>query len=344
MKKFLVLPALCVGVLLSANMTFGAGLNQIEKSIFELEYFGMQLQTVEIEMSLWLAQEDKDSPNYNKGASVRHADLAVDELALIKSNLVATTLPQELEELRPQLLMLVDSLSNIYIAVAQEKKPDLDVEFKKFWNRVAEYNKSLKAKIDLYLNVPKLTEKVDLTAIEAELFATPEDKSLFKTADKLFVEKKYDEAAGILKDLLPKNRDTLAEGSIVSRLVDCSIMGDLAEEDVGPRYDARKVLSKFVDKQKYSPRLNRIFLQWRSLTQIEEYGLSNWSQIPNDRYSKVLWELAGVVEQYIERNPDDMWARIELMLLMDTPLIERWRSDYPYGSSVAIDHYNLFGI
>jgi hypothetical protein len=306
----------------------------------------MQIQAVEIEMRLYLAQEEKDSPNYNKGASIKPAKKAVGDLNIIKTNLTALSLPPVINELKPQFTGVVDKLIGIYAAVAKKAKIDQDKEFKEFWDMVDAYNKNLKLKVDLYIKVPQGLKEFDILGHESKLFTKPEDSDKFLKADTLITkEKKYSEAAPILQDLLTRYKDSLAEGSIVSRLADCAEMGgDEVYKELGDPEYVLKLLDDFISKNKYSPIIQRIYLQWRTLKQTFENGLSNWSGIPNYKYIEALWGVKGGIEAYITSNPNDDWAKIQLLLLMDMRLIERWRSDYQFGSSVAIDHYNLWGL
>ncbi len=329
----------------NVTLSYASGLSKLEKGIFDLEYIGMQVHAVVIEMSLYLAQEEKDSPNYDKGASIKPAKKAVGDLSVIKATLSALVLPAELNELKLQFVGVVDKLAGIYTAVSKKTEINQEKEFKVFLDMVEAYNNNLKAKIDGSVNVPKDLKEFNLLALESSYFRNQQDKEKFQLADKLISEKKnYTQAAEILKDLLSGYKDTPAEGSIIARLVDCAEMGDQETSDkIGDLEYVLGLLDGFISKKSYSPQIQRIYLQWRTLKQTFENGLSNWSGIPNNKYIKVLWELAQSVEKYIDIHPEDNWAKLQLLLLMDTPLIARWRSDYPYGSSVAIDYHRLWG-
>ncbi|MBM3252735.1 MAG: hypothetical protein FJZ16_00590 [Candidatus Omnitrophica bacterium] len=322
-----------------------AGLSNVEKGVFELEHIGMQIHAVEIEMSMYLAQEDKDSPNYDKGVSIKPAKKVVADLNVIKADLSALSLPQEINEFKPQLDGVVDKLIGIYGTVAKKGKIDLEKEFGSFWVMVDEYNKNLKLKIDSFVKIPKDFKEVNLLEVESGYFENQQDKEKFQSADRLIEEKKYVEASLILQELLSRYKDTQAEGSIVVRLADCAGLGsDAVYDKLGGFEYVLNMLDQFVSKKNYSPQIKRIYLQWRTLKHESENGMSNWSGIPNNKYIKVLWELAQAMEQYVDAHPDDNWARLQLLLLMDTPLIERWPQNYPYGSSVALDHYSLWGL
>ncbi len=328
-----------------AGNVFAAGLSEVEKAIFELEHIGMQVQSVENEMSLYLAQEHKDSPNYNKGASVKPAKKAVQDLNKIKSNLSALSLPSELNDLKTEFTQVIERLSDIYSAVSKKVKIDEEKEFTIFWAMVETYNNKLKTVIEKYLKIPQGFKDFNLVAHEAALFDA-QDKEKFLKADDLIVkEKKYVEASAILNDLLPRYKNTPAEGIVISRLADCGEMGgdEIYKAQGDPEY-VLKLLDDFILRKSYSPNIQKIFLQWRTLRQMYDNGLSNWSGIPNEKYISALWGVKEGIESYIAAHPEDEWAKIQLLLLMDTRIIERWRSDYQFGNSVAIDHYNLWGL
>lgn len=329
-----------IGVSLKNNV----GLNQVEKGIFELEHIGMQIQAVEIEMSLYLAQEEKDSPNYKKGASIKPAKKAVYDLGILKDDLLALVLPRELKELKPQFIEIIDKLSGIYNAVARKSKIDLEEEFKAFWSMVEAYNKNFKLKIDSFVKAPEYPKDFNLLMLESSLFKKQDDRRKFRIADQYISKKEnYQKAIEILRELLLRYKGTLAEGSIIVRLVD-AIEADRPDSGqmADPEYTF-KLLDAYMLKKSYSPQISRIYLQWRTINQSLNSGFSNWSGIPNDEYIKVLWGLVSATERYIETHPNDGWAKLQLLTLLDTRLIERWSQGYPYGSTVAIDYYTLWG-
>ena len=318
-------------------------LSSAEKGIFELEHIGMQIQTVTIEMSLYLAEEEEDSVNYRKGASVSPAKKAVLDLAQVKADLLALSLPPKLNGLRPQFVGAIEKLSGIYTAIAQGDKIDQEKEFDAFGKLVEKYNKNLDVQIKRFLEVPPGMKEVNVLGLESNLFGDLKDREKFLSADKLIVEKKYAEAAAILKDLLTHYKDTPAEGSVVVRLADCSEMGGykLIGETAKPEY-VKMLLDSFIAKKSYSPRVQEIYLQWRTLKQSFDNGVSNWSKIPNDKYVEALWELAQSIERYLQDHPADAWAKYQLLLLMDTGLIERFTPNSTFGNSAIIDQYDLW--
>ena len=147
-----------------------------EKGIFELEHIGMRIQTVENEMRLYLAEEEEDSVNYRKGASLSPAKKAVLDLAQVKADLLALSLPPELNGLRPQFVGVIEKLSGIYTAIARGDKIDQEKEFDAFLQLVEKYNINLHVQIDRFLKVPPGMEKVNVLALESSLFVDSKDR------------------------------------------------------------------------------------------------------------------------------------------------------------------------
>ncbi|MFQ5835615.1 MAG: hypothetical protein ACE5HR_06810, partial [bacterium] len=65
------------------------------------------------------------------------------------------------------------------------------------------------------------------------------------------------------------------------------------------------------------------FLRWRTLTQSLEYGMSNFSRIPNWEYNKKRKRLIEIIKTYAKEHPDDIWARKQIKLLLSLPNISR---------------------
>jgi hypothetical protein len=47
------------------------------------------------------------------------------------------------------------------------------------------------------------------------------------------------------------------------------------------------------------------------------------SEIPNKEYNKKRWERIQVIKRYLKDNPDDVWAREQVDLLLSLPNIRR---------------------
>ena len=77
------------------------------------------------------------------------------------------------------------------------------------------------------------------------------------------------------------------------------------------------------DMYLYSQVLFDAFLRWRTLTQSLEYGMSNFSKIPNWDYNKKRKRLIEIIKTYAKEHRDDIWAGKQIKLLLFLPNISR---------------------
>lgn len=314
------------------------GLNDVEKGIIQLEYIGRQVQAVENDLRIYYMTKLEDRPDVEPTGEV-------EELQKISSGLEGLSLPREISGLKPGLKAVINKLLDNCKGILKKDEKVRGREFNDFWNKVSSYSAQLQPKIDKYLIVSKIQDSFDLLNEEANLFTDNKNRDMFKKAASYIADRKYKEAASILKLLLPKYNNQPAEGSILVRLVDCYIANEspLRDEEQGEEY-VLGLLTDFVNRKQYAFLIQRLYLQWRTLEQMQNNGASNWSNVPNDQYNQVLWGLVESIEKHIDQHPDDSWAKYQLLLLMDTPMIERFPVDYPYGNSVAVDYAFLNGM
>lgn len=102
-----------------------------------------------------------------------------------------------------------------------------------------------------------------------------------------------------------------------------------AKEEVATE-KALALLSGIVQKDPYSPVIFEAFLKWRTLTQEEDHGMSNFSDIPNDEYNKVREKELRKVRQYQKTHPQDPFAEDQAESFLIQPNIERGEA---YGNS-----------
>ena len=63
-----------------------------------------------------------------------------------------------------------------------------------------------------------------------------------------------------------------------------------------------------MDSGKYSPNLNRIWITWRAICQINYFGLSRYSDIPNQYYNEYRKKCYITCLKRIAAHPDDVFA------------------------------------
>ena len=126
-------------------------------------------------------------------------------------------------------------------------------------------------------------------------------------------------------NLKAKYEDAPPSGPIVARLVECyeSSGSDLRKAAQMNSDDYLSALEKIIDDKTYCPNLYEIFHQWRTLYQSNNYGVSNWSIIPNDTYIEKRWKVVNTIKEYLKEHPNDKWAKWQIVFLMDLPIIQR---------------------
>jgi hypothetical protein len=65
--------------------------------------------------------------------------------------------------------------------------------------------------------------------------------------------------------------------------------------------------------------------------------MSNMSEIPNWEYNKKRWSVMQTIKQHIKNNPDDVWAKAQVNLLLGLPNIAR-------GGLVGNSNLNHWGM
>ena len=85
----------------------------------------------------------------------------------------------------------------------------------------------------------------------------------------------------------------------------------------------KDILEGIVNGNDYSPVLFDAFLRWRTLTQSLEYGMSNFSKIPNWDYNKKRKRLIEIIKTCAKEHRDDIWAGKQIKLLLSLPNISR---------------------
>lgn len=334
--RYVLLVLLIIGCVVSTS--FASGLSDIEKGIIRLEYIGRQVQTIENELRLYYMAKIEDRPDVEPAEDVN-------QLIQLKQDLGVLSLPQEIADLKPGLIGVIDKLIDNCNGILKKDEKTRDKEFDAFWKVVNTFNDKLKVKIDKYLLTPELSKDFTIANEEARLFTDNNDRTAFKQALSRIEKKKYQDAVNVLEPLLNKYRNKPAEGSIIVRIADCYIAKDSPLSQRGSREEYLiGLLIDFINRKQYAPQIQRIYLQWRTLEQSYNNGASNWSTMPNDHYNEVLWGIAEAIEKHIDQYPDDYWAKYQLLLLMDTPIIERWGRGYQYGNTMAVDYAFLSGM
>ena len=200
-----------------------------------------------------------------------------------------------------------------------------------FWKEVDQYNDLFTKNIKDYFDPGGLRE-FDVAKEVLRLFKNDEDRIQYKSALALIEEKRFKEANVILQELLRKYQGQVLEGGLISKIVDCYYYMINDSDGEGSGYGVELIVKVF-QKKKYDLALYDLFEKWRAVEQRLNHGMSNTSEIPNKEYDEQRWNIVKVIQEHLELYPDDQWANIQLMLLMDLPIIERASPASPMGNT-----------
>lgn len=286
----------------------------------DVRFVELQISAVTTDMYQYLGWFP-DEKEMLKKASAK----AIDNLGTIKAYLRQLHFTWPLSELKVTNLAIADRLIQIYDGIESKEQDDIKESFAGFNGLYSQYSQKLKEVIRQNKPVEKLPEGFDSKSEEIKWAQNQEDGKLYFNAVKLIEERKFFEAYNDLTDLRVKYKDTVFETCIMLRLSYCLYRAE--SRDIGDNiFDPDKVIElllRIIDNRQYSPVLFKAFYKWRTHTQSLWHGISNMSEIPNWEYNLKRWQAIQTIRQYLKTNPDDVWAKSQVNLLLGLPNIGR---------------------
>lgn len=158
---------------------------------------------------------------------------------------------------------------------------------------------------------------------EYRAFPDSGDREQFTKSAYLLEEKRFDLAAAGLHALREKYRGKPAEGCVALRMVRCALRDRGATVPPEQEKAQIKVLQDLIDSRVYFPNLYDIFVEWRALYQGFYYGVLPEVEIPNLLYMEKQREVITTIIRHLEAMPGDAWARSQLWMLVQLPVIGR---------------------
>ncbi len=321
-------------VLVISSLVFGGthSYASVEDEVHLLRQHEFKIDEVEIEMAYFLGWQPEE-----KQAMRLAAREAVAKLDDIKKSLLELSLPEEPDGARDYYVLIADGLKNIYSGIEEKSQELIDKEFEGLHKDVSEkYAKDASPVFDHYQRSEKLPESFDAIAEEAKFANTEEDRNEYLSATKLIDLKEYRDAYDRLAKLRAQYKGTPFEKCVLLRMSDCLIMDD---SDFGNVMDGERILSEIVNNKQYHPVLFESFSKWRSVYQSNNYGMSNYSEIPNDEYNEKRWEIVQLIKEYMKQSPNDLWAKKQVIALLETPNIRRGGE---FGNSNLISYTQFY--
>lgn len=307
--------------------------NSYEPSLEDIGFVELQTSAVTIDMYRYLGWFPEEKEMIKK-ASVK----AISDLKTIKNYLRQLSFTGDLIELKDMHLAIIDMLVQIYDGIELKSTDDIEKAFAESNGLYSQYSEKFREAIKKYMPVEKLPEDFNVMEQEVKLVQSQKDKESYLNAVELIKEKRFSHAYKDLADLREKYKDTAFEHCIMLKMSDCPIMTEPNNQD-DSIYNPEKgieLLSDILDTGKYSPVLFEVFYKWRTQTQAFWHGMSNTSEIPNWEYNEKRWSVIQTIKQYVNDNPDDVWAKAQVNLLLGLPNIAR-------GSPMGNSNLNHWG-
>jgi len=290
-----------------------------------VSYYNLQLDAVLIDMYLYFgwAPEEKE-------AMKKASDEAILRLEYIRQQVKELDTPEP--DMEGIYLEALDKLQMIYNGVELRDLEETDKEFEEFSELVSQY-------FEIYnklIQEQSKEEEWEEGALPHPQFESKKDEENYNRALGFMEQDEFEKAYDVLQKLRSKYSGVSAiESSILLNISDCIVKGSYGSDGEisdlrNPEEKGKDILEGIINANDYSPVLFDAFLRWRTLTQSLEYGMSNFSKIPNWEYNKKRKKLIEITKIYAKEHPGDTWAERQIELLLFFPNIERGG---PFGNS-----------
>ena len=240
-----------------------------------------------------------------------------------KNEFAAAVLPVKFQLLRTSFIAASDALEAYAKTFLNAAAPEVEKAEELFARRHERLREKLDELAGSVIQPAKLAEDFDPMDEETKAFSDEEGRGKFSKAAFLLEEKRFDLALDAFRELREKYHGKSAEGPIVLRMVRCAIKDHGANIAAALEKEQIRLLADLMHNCVYYPNLYDIFVEWRSLAQVFNYGLAVDVEIPNRQYLKELNGIVQTLKQQVEKNPQDAWARTQLWMLVRLPVIER---------------------
>ncbi|MBF0485415.1 MAG: hypothetical protein HQL16_02760 [Candidatus Omnitrophica bacterium] len=316
LRKFFLMISFCV-----ACTQAWAGLSKFDESLLSFFFAGQKIAAIQTDMDFYFGWRRLDRDEW-KAPALK----AVAELEKIKTGL-PKDLPADLEILRSSFLTAVNHLETLYHNVESKNDLDFEKEQELFIRATERFNGYLE-RVASVMPMTPLADDFDPLDEEMKAFP-PKDRDRFREAAAEVEEKKFDKARITILSLLKEYQGSVAEGSLVLRLALASLPDEDAEGNNTEILKKIEDLSQLLHSGRYYPNLVDSYLTWRSAYQEYRHGISETSIIPNHLYVETIDIVCSAIKKHLETSGTDEWARVQLFMLAQLPVIPRGSSGKP---------------
>jgi len=287
----------------------------LEDYLDNVRFWELQLEAVATEMHLFLGWHSDEKAMIRKAGKE-----AVARLKDIKKQIRKVQPPSPDVDLSEGLRTVATALQGFYRKAARLDEAQRKAEH----DTVQETYRAYGANRGRFQMASPTPDRKETECPKPE-FASEEHEQKYQQAQELMEKRRYADALQILKEL---DGSYSMNGFILVDMAVCLAKGSLGRPDSAdgaksPEEEALDLLDQLMSSGQYSPVLAKAFLMWRTLTQTQFYGVSNYSEIPNWDYNERRMELVQVVKERLKEQPEDSWAYAQKEELLSLPNIER---------------------
>jgi len=287
----------------------------------ELIFADLQVSAMSIDLLKYLKWHPED-----KGAIKRVSERNLENLKEIKGHIRNLVIPDSLAELKVLNLDLIDKVAHIYTGIEAKTPGQIRTELNSLEPLYMSFAREFEKRATQHAPRENLPKDFDPTDAEGNLAQSKWDRHFYITGVDLIGQKEYEQAFEYLGSIKGKYEGEVFGDCIVLRISDCKLKkynhsGNSAAPDVYK--ETLEVLSRLLERGRYSPVLFETFYKWRTLTQHCIYGEAKSSEIPNMGYNEKRWELVKVIKEHLVIDGNDLWARNQIDLFLSLPNITR---------------------
>lgn len=282
-----------------------------------LRFKEMQILAINVEAMLPLGWSDDDKESIKLAG-----DQAIRDLNILRSDILKLDVSAEAKPYKNTLLGLIDRFVALYAKLDKKDEGEIKKGYDEIRNYTDMQSKTVGSTYSQYIEQDGegFPVNFDPKKEEAKFASSKEDGDTYLSAINFIKERKFKEAYEVLSKLEPKYKNSVFGTCISLRISDCLIWNP---SDYGDELTGKEILTKIVKSKQYTPIIFETFKKWRSVTQSHDYGVSNMSLIPNDKYNAKRWELIQVIKKYLKTSQNDVWAKAQVNLILALPNIGR---------------------
>jgi len=305
------------------------GLTEDEIAIIRVYQLARRIESADYDMRLAVEMAEDES-------GVDADSWIYAELDDIDARIYALVLTPAVEPLRPHLSKTIKDLRSVTQAVVRGEDARKDAYQRYGESLNAMFAKRGEIRDAVWRASDDQTED-DYLALESASIRDAATREAFLKANEMLESRRFVEALEAARSIQDNVRGEMAEGRVVEIILACHMAnGSPVIADYVPYEELFELVSEFLARKVYTPRIGMMFYYWQTLQQYTQGGSSNFSTIDYSRHHQMRDDLIDLAIENTRISPDMAWTRSVPWFMLSVPVIERFPHNYQYGNSVAI--------